>query len=60
MLSKFPEICQNSYINYKALPDNVGKRLDIMLNDWLKVEQTKQLVLEDLRGDVKVEVKDTN
>ena len=37
-LSKFPNVCQNSYINYKALPANVDKRLDIVLNDWLKGE----------------------
>ena len=44
----------------QGIAENVDKRLDIVLNDWLKLEWKKQLVLEDLRGDAKVETKDAS
>ena len=58
-LAKFPTECQISYINYKGWAKNKDKPLGVLVNEWLKVEWSKQLALQDLQGDAKGELKDT-
>ena len=58
-LLKYPESCQASYIAFKEKPENSGKRMDVVINNWLKIEQKKEQAMDDFQEMSKEEFRAT-